>query len=86
MVNGGPVYGVGVVGWLIVEGGMGNVDVAVDGVDESGGFVVEVGADVAGAGVPEEGVAEEGGSRAPERGQGRFAMEASRLLSMKATY
>ena len=80
----GVVYEIGDVEVVFVK--IGGVDVGVsvvEGVKDVGfvddANVVGVSEDAA----PEEAVSSEGASRVVERGQGRPAMEASRLFSMK---
>ena len=75
VVDGAMVVGVKVVGF---EGGVIVVGVKVVGL-EDGAIVVCISEDAA----PEEVASGEGASRVVERGQGRPAMDASRLFSME---
>ena len=80
----GIVYGVGVVEVVFVEIGVdvGVSDVEVEVVKDAGfdgGSNVDGGSEGA---APEDAASEDGASRVVERGQGKPAMEASRLFSM----
>ena len=80
----GVVYEIGDVEVVFVE--IGGVDVGVSDVEGVKDVGFEDGANVVGASegaAPEDAASNEGASRVVERGQGRPAMEASRLFSMK---